>query len=155
MRCDDVRIILGEVRGGKAPQDVLAHLSTCAACAKWARQWRVMGAGFQALAQESIPEPSWGFPQRVVRRLQEAAESGKTAADFVERAGRRVVWATLAVTLAMILALLVPSSGPIRAASEPDNLVVASSQNYSVIDVDSADTSATAPALPAVESEKK
>ena len=89
-------------------------------------------------------------------RIQEAAGQRKTAADFLERAGRRVVWATLGVTLAVLLALVVPPSGPVRAVSEPENLVVAtnSSENYSVIDVDNSDIST--PAIqPAVEGVKK
>jgi hypothetical protein len=156
MRCDDVRTILEEVRGQEAPDSVREHLASCAGCAEWWRGWRLVSAGFRALSLDSVPEPSWGFPERVLRRLQKAAAEGKTAADFVERAGRRVVWATLCVTLAVLLALVVPPSGPVRAASEPDNLMVAatSTQNYSVIDLDSADIS-TPPVQPAVEGVKK
>jgi hypothetical protein len=156
MRCDDVRTVLEEVRGQEAPDSVRGHLASCAECAEWWRAWRLVSAGFCALAQDSVPEPSWGFPERVLRRIQEAAGQSKTAADFLERAGRRVVWATLCVTLAVLLALVVPPSGPVRAASEPDNLVVttASNQDYSVIDLDSADIS-TPPVQPAVEGVKK
>ena len=156
MRCDDVRSILEEIRGQEAPDSVREHLASCADCAEWWRALRVVSAGFRALAQDSVPEPSWGFPERVLRRIQEAAGQRKTAADFLERAGRRVVWATLGVTLAVLLALVVPPSGPVRASSEPDNLVVAttSTQNYSVIDVDNADIS-TPPVQPAVEGVKK
>jgi hypothetical protein len=156
MRCDDVRTILEEVRGPEAPESVREHLASCAECAEMWRASRVVNAGFRVLARDSGPEPSWGFPQRVLRRIQEAAGQSKTAADFLERAGRRVVWATLGVTLAVLLALVVPPSGPVRASSEPDNLVVAtaSTENYSVIDVDNSDISTPA-VQPAVEGVKK
>jgi hypothetical protein len=160
MRCEDVRTILEEAQGGTAPESVRAHLASCAGCAEWWRNWRLVSGGFRALALEAVPEPSWGFADRVVRRLREADGAGRGAADFFERAGRRVVWATLGVTLAVVLALVVPPSGPVRAASEPDNLVaqpqMASAQNYPIIDVDSVDASGTAslPATPAVERKK-
>lgn len=159
MRCEDIRIILEEVRGQDAPESVRTHLVSCAECARWWQEWRLMSAGFGLLAQEAVPEPSWGFSERVLRRLEEASEGRRGAADFLERAGQRVVWATLVVTLTVVLALVVPSSGPVRAASEPESLLaqpqVASMQNYPIIDVDNADIPATPTALPDVEKEKK
>jgi hypothetical protein len=162
MRCEDVRTILEEVRSEDAPDSVRPHLASCAECATWWQGWRLVSAGFKALSQETVPEPSWGFSERVVRRLQEAGEAGRGAADFLERAGRRVVWATLGVTLAVVLALVVPSSGPVRASSEPEYLLaqpqVASTQSYPIVEVeniDNADTSTPQPASPGVGGEKK
>jgi hypothetical protein len=151
MRCDDVRIMLEEVRSENAPDDVRTHLASCAECAEWWREWRLVSAGFKMLSREEVPEPSWGFPERVVRRLKDAAAAGRPA-EFFERAGRRVVWATLVVTLTVVLSLVVPSSGPVRAASEPEYLStqyqVSSTQNYPIIDPDYADTAASLPASP-------
>jgi hypothetical protein len=162
MRCEVVRMILEELRSGDAPDSVRGHLASCTQCAEWWQAWRMVSAGFRALSREAVPEPSWGFSERVVRRLQEAGEAGKSAADFLERAGRRVVWATLGVTLTVLLALVVPSSGPVRAASEPDYLLaqpqLASTQNYPIIEVENVDTAepaTTQPVSTGVEGEKK
>jgi hypothetical protein len=153
MKCDDVRAIMEETGERGAPEGVLTHLSSCASCAEWLKDWRTMAEGFQLLSQDAGPEPSWGFSERVVRRLNESAEAQRGAADLIERAGRRVVWATLAMTLAAVLALVVPSSGPVRAASEPEDLMVQSQntsvQSYSIVDPDSTDDPATN-AVPAV-----
>jgi hypothetical protein len=49
-------------------------------------------------------------------------ELGKAAsvADFFERVGRRFVYATLTLALLAILALAVPSTGPVRSLSVAD-----------------------------------
>ena len=159
MRCEDVRTILEEVRGPDAPESVRTHLASCATCAEWWRDWRLLSAGFRALSRETVPEPSWGFPDRVVRRLQQATEAGSVAADLLEKAGRRVVWATLGVTLAVLLALVVPPSGPVRAANDPDNLLVqqqvASTQTYPVVEIDNSDASVPVRVAPEVGREKQ
>jgi len=72
-------------------------------------------AGWEVLAREPAPEPMLGFRERLLRRLEEASRSGQ-AAEFLERAGRRVVWATLALALTLLLALVLPSQGPVRSA---------------------------------------
>jgi hypothetical protein len=145
MKCDDIRTMLEELEGGAAPEAARAHLAACRDCAEWWRDWRMMTAGFKSLAQETVPEPSWGFPERVVRRLQDSA-GGRGTVDFFERAGRRVVWATLLVTLMAVLALIVPSSGPVRAESDPEYLSTRYqaplTQNYPIVDIDNSDASA-------------
>lgn len=117
-----------------------------------------MAEGFRLLAQDAGPEPSWGFSGRVVRRLNELAEAERGAAALIERAGRRVVWATLALTLTAVLALVVPSSGPVRAASEPEYLLAqpaaASGQSYEIVDVGNGDDSTPQATQPAVSTEK-
>lgn len=155
MRCEDIRMTLAEIRGQEAPEPVRAHLAECRECAVWWREWRLVSAGFRALAEESAPEPSLGFAARVVRRLEDAAGRSWGIADLWELAGRRVVWATLVLTLTAILALVVPSSGPVRGPSEPDYLLaaqpeVASMRNESILDVDELDVPAngTTPAAP-------
>lgn len=159
MKCDDVRTILEETGVRAAPEGVLAHVSSCALCAAWLKDWRTMTEGFRLLAQDAGPEPSWGFAERVVRRLDDSADPWRGAMDLFERAGRRVVWATLALTLTAVLALIVPSSGPVRAANEPEYLLVqpqgASSQNEQLLDVDNVDDTAYQPAQPAAPSGEK
>jgi hypothetical protein len=158
MRCDEVRMMLGEVKGGELSDPVRRHLDGCRECTAWWREWRLVSAGFQALAAEPVPEPSWGFATRVVRRLEEGAETGWGVADFWERAGRRVVWATLVLTLTAILALVVPSSGPVRGQSEPDYLLaaepdVATMRSEPILDVDTQDVGVPA-TTPGVERKK-
>jgi hypothetical protein len=159
MTCDDVRAILEETGERAAPEGVLAHLSSCATCAEWLKDWRTMTEGFRLLAQDVGPEPSWGFAERVVRRLDDSVDPLRGAVDLIERAGRRVVWATFAMTLAAVLALIVPSSGPVRAASEPEYLLVqpqsASGQNEQILDVDNVDDSASQAVQPAAPSGEK
>src|SRR3989442_11064967 len=68
--------------------------------------------GLRAVGGEEVPEASLGFATRLVRRLGEAV--GAAAPDFFETAGRRVVLATLVLTLTVLLALAWPAAGPLR-----------------------------------------
>lgn len=159
MTCDDVRAILEETGESAAPESVRAHVAACGLCAEWLKDWRTMTEGFHLLARDVGPEPSWGFAERVVRRLDDSVNPLRGAADLVERAGRRVVWATLAMTFAAVMALIVPSSGPVRAASEPEYLLVQpqgiSGPNEQILDVDNIDDTASQPAQPAAPSGEK
>jgi hypothetical protein len=76
-------------------------------------------AGFHLLQREEAPEPSLGFAERLVRRLGEVSKA-PSVADFFELAGRRFVYATLALTLLALLALAVPSTGPVQSLSAAD-----------------------------------
>jgi predicted anti-sigma-YlaC factor YlaD len=159
MKCDEVREFLEENGNRNAPESVLTHLASCAECDEWWRDWQTMAEGFRLLSRESGPEPSWGFSERVVRRLGESVEAERRGADLIERAGRRVLWATLALTLTAVLALVVPSSGPVRAASEPDYLIAqpqaTTNESYQIVDVDNTDNSTTQAVAPASAGEKK
>lgn len=159
MKCDEVRVFLEESRESGVPEAARSHLASCADCAQWWRDWQMMADGFRLLSMDEGPEPSWGFSERLVRRLGESVESARAGADLLERAGRRVVWATLALTLTAVLALVVPSSGPVRAATEPEYLLVqplpASNQNSQVLDLESSDDSTPPAVLPAASSEQK
>jgi len=134
---------LEDCRDGAVPETLREHLAACKECTVWWKEWQLLSAGFRALAAESVPEPSLGFSARVLRRLEEgAALSGWGAAgDFFERAGRRVVWATLLMTLTVLLALVLPSSGPVRGLGEPEYLLaqpsVASMSGDPFLDQDS------------------
>jgi hypothetical protein len=158
MKCDEVQTILEESRNGIAPQEARVHLDSCADCTQWWSDWQTLEQGFRLLSRDEGPEPSWGFSERLVRRLGESVQ-GQRSGELIERAGKRVVWATLALTLTAILALVIPSSGPVRAASEPEYLLLqpqlASSQNYGLVDVENSDDSAPQAALPAASRETK
>jgi hypothetical protein len=71
------------------------------------------------LKREEAPEPSLGFADRLVRQLGEMTKA-PSVADFFERVGRRFVYATLALTFVALLALALPSTGPVRSLSAAD-----------------------------------
>jgi len=125
MRCKEVEAILDSVSEGELSAPVQEHLSACADCQAMRRDLWLMRAGFRALAQEPPPEASFGFSTRVIRRLGSVVESGGSAtAEFIERIGRRFVLAGLLVTMSLLLALVLPSSGPLRGPS-PDEPYIA------------------------------
>jgi hypothetical protein len=156
MRCDDIRQLLEDCREAAVPELLRSHLAACKECAEWWRDWLDLGASFKALAAEPVPEPSLGFAARVQRRLEEDALPG-WGADFFERAGRRAVWATLLVALTVLLALVLPSTGPVRGPGEFESLLaqpsMASVSSDPFVDLDSSDFIEPAPA--GAEREKK
>ena len=123
MRCEKVWEILEEVRTDEVPVPVREHLARCSACQAFGRDWRLVRAGFRALAEEPMPEATLGFAARVVRRLEDPADRGVARTEFLERTGRRVVYATFLLALTVLLALVLPSSGPLRGPSAEELLV--------------------------------
>ena len=119
MQCEEVREALEELRAQELSPTVRAHLVSCAACARYAEDSRLARAGLRALAGEPVPEATIGFAARLAHRLEGAGGPGRWAEEFLEQAGRRFVYATLFVTLMVMLALLLPSSWPLG-ASETD-----------------------------------
>lgn len=148
MRCGVVRKILEEEI--EMPPAVQAHMAHCTACRDYLRQWQLIRTGFVALQQEEAPEASTGFATRLLRRLERASGEFQPAQQFIVRAGRRVVYGTLLVALALLLALALPSSGPVRNTGVLDSVldqpqVVATSwdqsSNEQIIGVDISDVS--------------
>ncbi len=120
MRCQEVREIIEDgLIGGMLPS-VREHIATCPDCAAYLRQSQVVSAGFNELGREPVPEASWGFSARVLRRIQEVGMKPQPRPDFVEQVGRRFVYATLVLTLTLLLALILPSSGPVRDVQSVD-----------------------------------
>jgi hypothetical protein len=119
MRCQDVRKILEE--GSHGNRQVEEHLRGCPGCAEVAGDWQILRSGFKALRLEEPPPASWGFAERLLRRLGAAAE--RPSEELMELAGRRIVYATLLITLLALLGLVVPSSGPLRAGRTAEVLV--------------------------------
>jgi hypothetical protein len=78
--------------------------------------------GLRLLTEDPVPEPTLGFAARLVRRLSESAEQNAREAFFVY-VGRRFVYATLVLVMFLVLALVVPSTGPVRAAATADLLM--------------------------------
>lgn len=117
MRCEEVRKTLLEGWSQELEEPARTHLSTCTECRLYARDLGLLRGGFQALAQEPVPEPSWGFSQRLLRRLEEGADAQNVAEEFFERVGRRVVYVAGMLALVLLLVLGVAPSGPLQTAS--------------------------------------
>jgi hypothetical protein len=114
VRCAQVRRIIEEEWPEELSGALREHLAACPACDGWARQARWLVAGFRALAREETPELSWGFASRLTRRLEAMREPAAEAEEFLVRVGRRVVYGTCILTLVLLLALVLPASGPVR-----------------------------------------
>jgi hypothetical protein len=120
MRCEELRENLEAFETVELPAPAREHLASCPDCRGRVRDWRLARVGLGLLAEESVPELSVGFAARVVRRLEGVAEAGRSSGEFLERAGRRFVYASLLLALTALLFLLLPSSGPLRAPSTAD-----------------------------------
>lgn len=120
MRCDDFRLMVEETKAGVMPQALLAHLETCSECRAYAQDWAQVSKAFRAAATEPVPEPSFGFAARMLRRLDEPIGVERAAMEFVERVGRRVTFATMLLATLTLLALGLPSTGPVREPSSAE-----------------------------------
>jgi anti-sigma factor RsiW len=147
MRCDVVRRMIEEEL--EKPAKVQEHLASCPACMEYVRQWELLRSGFAALGKEEPPEPSLGFSERLVRRLQEARDS-RSGQQFILRAGRRMVYATLLVAVMLILGLVLPSSGPLRTPRAAESVLsqpqLASMSSDQIMGIDDSSTSIAVPA---------
>jgi len=152
MKCEEFRETIEEIRNRRASAALREHFGQCAACAEYARDWQTVRAGLALLSVEQAPEPMLGFAARVLRRLDEATGALPSREELLERAGRRMVYATLLVVLALVLALVVPTAGPVRAQASaelfPMEPAVVVENNPTLID-DSAANPPLAPSVPA------
>ena len=147
MDCKEIRDLVAERWGEELPAEAREHLSKCAGCeAEW-RHARFLQAGFRALAEETPPQASFGFASRVVRRLQDWEASGARS-EFFETVGRRFVYATLALTLALLLSLALPNTGPVRGVAGADFLGLQSHTQASQPDVVGGDFGDTHDVIP-------
>ena len=134
MDCKEIRDLVRERWGEELPAEAREHMSKCAGCEVHWRNARFLQAGFMALAEETPPDASLGFASRLVRRLQEWEATGARS-EFFETVGRRFVYATLALTLALLLSLALPSTGPVRGVAGADFLGLQSHNQASQPDV--------------------
>jgi hypothetical protein len=119
MMCHDVRDRLDDVWENGETEEVQRHLRTCAPCTQYLRELRQLRSGFQLLKEEEVPAPSLGFAERLVRQLGEISRA-PSVTEFFERVGRRFVYATLVLTFLALLAMALPSTGPVRGLSLTD-----------------------------------
>jgi len=134
MDCKAIRDLIEERWREELPAEAREHLSKCADCEAYRRDARLLQAGFHALAEEAPPEASFGFASRLVRQLLEWDKTGGRS-EFFETVGRRFVYATLALTLALLLSLALPSAGPVRGVAGADFLGLESRNQASQPDV--------------------
>jgi hypothetical protein len=119
MDCKDVREFVSDLEADKLSPELLDHVTRCSGCKMYLDNARLVKAGFRALAEETVPEASLGFASRMVRRLEEWG--GKPSrSEFFETVGQRFVYAASALVLALLLALVLPPSGPVRGISSAD-----------------------------------
>jgi len=121
MNCEVIRDLISDLRGGELSAEAREHVNQCVACGGFLRDARMVQVGFRAIAEEAAPEASFGFVSRVIRRLHEWEREGARQ-EFFETVGRRFVYATLALTLALLLSLALPTSGPVRGVAGADFL---------------------------------
>jgi len=135
MRCGRARRLVLEENGGRSAR-LEEHLSACPACAAYAQGWARLQSGLRQMARLAPPEPSLGFAVRVIRNLQDAS-GAQRAEFFLERAGRRFIYAALLATLLLFGVLTVPRSSPVRStaaaaeieAAQPETVA---EQNYPI-----------------------
>ena len=121
MRCKDVREKIDALWEEGLSDEVCQHLAECRACEGYAREARLVRAGLRVLAEDAAPEASLGFVTRLLRQL-DAPSQEEVAAAFLERVGKRFVYAAALLTLGVLLALALPASGPVRGPL-PDTLM--------------------------------
>jgi len=119
MNCNDIRDRLDNLWESKEAPEVRQHLDGCGACTQYRRELLVLRAGLHLLKIEDAPQPSIGFADRLVRRLGEI-DAPQSLSEFFERIGRRFVYASLVAAFLAVLALAVPSTGPVRGLSSTD-----------------------------------
>src|SRR5487761_165290 len=120
MRCEKAQEWMEEAGEAALSGTARRHFEVCAACQSYAQDANELSAGLRLLAQELGPSPSWGFTARVLRQLGEIPARRLAASQLFENAGRRVVFATLLLIATLFLAMILPSSGPLRQRQQLD-----------------------------------
>jgi hypothetical protein len=131
MRCKNVEEILYETEDGNLTPIAAEHLAACPHCADTWKELRLMRAGFNAMAQDPVPEAMLGFSARVVRRLESAVDANRATAEFIERVGRRFVLAGMLLTMSFLLVFGLPASGPLRGPGKDEPYITQPEQSVS------------------------
>ena len=134
MRCRHARRLILEESGSRS-SEIAEHLAACQDCSAYSRHWNQLRRGLGRIAADPAPAPTFGFAQRVSRRLPEALGVERAGEAFLERTGRRFVYAALLATLVLFLVLLVPRTSPVRSSEAAVEIELAqpeasAAQNY-------------------------
>lgn len=136
MQCEDVRNVLADLDEGAYAAEVREHLLVCPACRAEAEDWQALRGGFAILRQEAVPEASLGFTERLLRRLPAKNGGREATLSFWEVAGRRFVYASMLLVVAILVAMLLPSSGPLRPSASVETYLprteMVASQNFPI-----------------------
>lgn len=116
MSCEKYRVQIADQWDTEESAELCRHLVQCPACAAYRRDLGLIRAGLHLLKYEAVPEPSVGFAERLVRQLSQAP----SVTEFLERVGRRFVYAALVLTSLVLLALAMPETGPVRGLTLSD-----------------------------------
>ena len=161
MSCDNVREQLEFLWEAEPPGEVRQHLSQCPSCSAYRRDLQMVRSGLSLWKLEAPVEPSLGFAERLVRQLADMSRT-VSAVDFFERVGRRFVYASLVLTFLALLALALPSQGPVRGLTAADIQITAQEASLAYGDPMGENTAQESPDLaapqasqPAVGSEVK
>jgi len=119
MRCDDLREKFELLWEEPLSAEMREHLTRCVACSQYHRDLRLVRSGLRMWKNEEAVTPSVGFAERLVRQLGELSKA-PSVADFFERIGKRFVYATMVLTLMVLLGLALPASGPVRGLAATD-----------------------------------
>jgi predicted anti-sigma-YlaC factor YlaD len=120
MRCNEARSWFEDGERAQMPASVREHLRTCPACQADGQDWRLVGTGFRMLSQEPVPTASTGFVARLARRLAETSLARRAATQYWDLVGRRVILVGTLLTLTVVMALMLPPSGPWRSPTALD-----------------------------------
>jgi hypothetical protein len=120
MRCKEARSWFEDGEGAQMPASAREHLRTCPACQADEQDWRLVGTGFRMLSREPVPNASTGFVARLTRRLAEPSLAGRAATQYWDLVGRRVILVGMLLTLTVVMALVLPPSGPWRSPTALD-----------------------------------
>jgi hypothetical protein len=120
MRCKETESWFEDGQGGEMSPSVREHLRTCPACQADEQDWRLVRTGFRVLSREPVPIASTGFVARLKRRLAEPSLAGRAATQLWDLVGRRVILVGMLLTLAIVMALVLPPSGPWRSPTALD-----------------------------------
>jgi hypothetical protein len=140
------------------PAPAREHLRTCLACQADEQDWGVVRTGFRALSREPVPNASTGFVARLTRRLGEPSLAGRAAVQFWDLVGRRVILVGSLLTLTIVIALMLPTSGPFRSPAGLDlSLLQAevAAENDPVLPDDFGSSQSAAPNIQAGEDQQK
>ena len=69
MYCDDVRNQLALLWDGPPTLEMRRHVDTCPLCSTYLRDLQLVRGGLESWQRVTVPEPSVGFADRVVRQL--------------------------------------------------------------------------------------
>ena len=148
MQCKETRRLLEDRAQDQWEVSAHEHLQNCRVCQAYVRDWGLVRTGLRVLSGEPVPRASAGFVARLTRRLAEPSLPGRAVAQFWELVGRRVMLVGSLLALTVVMALVLPPSGPWRSPVGLDLSVLqaeVAAENDPVVSDDIGSSSSAAP----------